>query len=70
MKESGHHFPILLAEDNPVLRKLFERMLLKAGHEVMSVESGRKAQELFKERLFPIVLTDWTKDFAVLFPKR
>jgi len=49
----------LLAEDNPVTRKLLEKTLHKAGYEVTSVENGRKALDLFKEKFFPIVLTDW-----------
>jgi len=49
----------LLAEDNPVTRKLLEKTLHKAGHDVTSVENGRKALDLFKEKFFPIVLTDW-----------
>jgi len=53
------HFPILVAEDNPVSRKLLEKILVKAGHKVVSVENGRKALEVFKEVFFPIVLTDW-----------
>ncbi|MDL1963117.1 MAG: diguanylate cyclase [Deltaproteobacteria bacterium] len=53
------HFPILVAEDNPVSRKLLEKTLVKAGHKVVSVENGRKALEVFKEVFFPIVLTDW-----------
>ncbi len=53
------HFPILVAEDDPVARKFLERTLLREGHEVVSVENGRKAFELFKERFFPIILTDW-----------
>lgn len=53
------HFPILVAEDDPVARKILERTLQREGHEVVSVENGRKAFELFKERFFPIILTDW-----------
>ena len=52
-------FPILVAEDDPVARKILERTLQRKGHEVVSVENGRKAFELFKERFFPIILTDW-----------
>ncbi len=55
----NYPFPILLAEENPVSRSLVEKILRKAGHEVEPVENGRKALELFKERFFPIVLTDW-----------
>jgi two-component system cell cycle response regulator len=53
------HFPILVAEDDPVARKILEKTLTKEGHEVVSVENGRKAFDLFKERFFPIILTDW-----------
>ena len=35
------------------------KILLKAGHKVESVENGRKALDLFRERFFPILLTDW-----------
>ena len=58
-KQLRPHFPILIVEDNPVSRRLLEKTLIKAGHEVTSVENGRKALELFNEKFFPIVLTDW-----------
>jgi len=58
-KEPRPHFPILIVEDDPVSRRLLEKTLVKAGHEFVSVENGRKALEQFKERFFPIVLTDW-----------
>ncbi len=54
-----NHFPILVAEDNPVSRKLLEKTLEKAGYEVASARDGREALGLFDERFFPIVLTDW-----------
>ncbi len=53
------HLPILVAEDDPVSRKLLEKTLVKAGYKVVSVENGRKALEVFKETFFSIVLTDW-----------
>ncbi len=53
------YFPILVAEDNPVSRKILEKILVKAGHEVVSAGNGQKALELFNEKFFPIVLTDW-----------
>ena len=51
MKEnrSKHHFPILIAEDNAVSRKLLEKILIKGGHEVVSAENGREALELFNK---------------------
>ena len=54
----NNHFPILLAEDNPVSRKVLKDLLLKAGYEVAAVENGRKALELLNKKIFPIVLTD------------
>ena len=58
-QKMNNHFPILLAEDNPVSRKILENYLQKAGYEVVSVENGRKAMELLKKKHFPILLTDW-----------
>ena len=54
-----HLFPILIAEDNPVSRKLLEKTLVRAGYHVSSVENGKKAVEVLKQKFFPIVLTDW-----------
>jgi diguanylate cyclase (GGDEF)-like protein len=46
-------------EDNPVSRNVLEKTLRKSGYHVTSVSNGRLALELFKEKFFPIVLTDW-----------
>lgn len=51
-------FPILIAEDNPVSRKLMEMTLRQAGYVVVSAEDGQEALAVFKERFFPIILTD------------
>jgi two-component system cell cycle response regulator len=56
MKDS---FPILIAEDNAVSRKLLEKSLAKAGHDVVAAANGRMAFEMFRETFFPMVLTDW-----------
>ncbi len=52
-------FPVLLAEDQEISRKLTEKILRKAGISVTSVENGKKALELFKKQFFPIILSDW-----------
>ena len=52
-------YPVLLAEDNPISRKMLEKILVKEGFEVTSVENGKEALALFREQFFPIVLTDW-----------
>jgi len=58
-EQIDHSYPVLLAEDNPVSRKLLEKTLQKAGYEFNSVENGREALDLFNGSFFPIVLTDW-----------
>lgn len=57
--DKTHPYPILVAEDDLVTRKLLEKILTKAGYEVVSAENGGKALALFESRFFPMVLTDW-----------
>lgn len=52
-------YPILLVEDNPTSRKMLEKILVKEGFAVTVAENGKEALALFRERFFPIVLTDW-----------
>lgn len=49
---------ILVAEDNPVNRKLAGIMLKKMGHTVVFAENGMQALEKLKEEKFDIVLMD------------
>jgi two-component system, cell cycle response regulator len=56
---TDERFPVLVAEDNPVSRKLLEKALHKAGYEVVAVENGRAALDYLKKRFCSIVLTDW-----------
>jgi PAS domain S-box-containing protein len=48
----------LLAEDNPVNRRLAAHLLEKRGHKVTSADNGRKAVELFGAERFDAVLMD------------
>lgn len=59
MESNRDFYPILLAEDDPISRRLFEKILVKEGFAVTTVENGRKALDLLRQRFFPIVLTDW-----------
>lgn len=52
-------YSILLAEDDPISRKMLEKILVKEGFKVTLAENGKEALALFRERFFPIVLTDW-----------
>lgn len=49
---------ILLAEDNQVNRRLVELLMSRNGHEVVSVENGRKAVELAGREHFDVILMD------------
>jgi diguanylate cyclase (GGDEF)-like protein len=52
-------FPILIADDDPVTRKLLERTLTKKGYAVTVVDDGHTAWERFQEEFFPLVVSDW-----------
>lgn len=62
---SGSHslqsnsFSILVAEDDPVSRRILEKTLTKSGMKVVTAENGREALELLEKTFFPIVITDW-----------
>ena len=49
---------ILLAEDSGFLRLALERMLLKAGHKVLTVEDGHRALRVAQESTPDLVLLD------------
>ncbi|RII30498.1 MAG: diguanylate cyclase response regulator [Geobacter sp.] len=52
-------FPILIVDDDHLLRRILETSLKAAGYEVVAAENGKDALELFKNQYFPIVMTDW-----------
>jgi diguanylate cyclase (GGDEF)-like protein len=51
---------ILVADDDPVSRRLMERILQKSGYEVVTAENGAQAlEELFREDGARLALLDW-----------
>jgi diguanylate cyclase (GGDEF)-like protein len=50
---------ILLVEDEPTTRLMAAHQLRRAGYEVEVAENGLQALERLRQRLFPILLTDW-----------
>jgi|GEM_PF-589258 len=55
---SARRLDILLAEDNPINRKLAVRLLEKMGHTVTVAENGRQAVSALERHGFDLVLMD------------
>jgi len=58
-KKSSMSFPILIVEDNPVSRNILYKILANAGYDVVATENGHEALKVFRDRFFPIILSDW-----------
>jgi signal transduction histidine kinase len=50
---------ILIADDDPVSRRLLQNYLQKWGYEVTAAQDGAEAWRLFEADSFPMVITDW-----------
>ena len=50
---------ILIAEDDPISRRMLEGMLVKWGYEVTAAGDGVKALEVFRENRPPLAILDW-----------
>ena len=50
---------VLIADDDPISRKLLQSYLQKWGCEVTAAENGAEAWSCFQRDEFPIVITDW-----------
>ncbi len=50
---------VLVADDDPLSRRLLQSYLEKWGHEVTVAKDGAEAWRLFQEGDFPIVISDW-----------
>jgi len=49
---------VLLVDDQPELRRLLRRSLIKAGHVVVEASNGRVAVELAQQLRFDVVISD------------
>lgn len=58
LRERRSQYSLLLAEDNPVNRKMAVRVLEKRGHKVYAVENGLEAVEACMENSFDVILMD------------
>jgi sigma-B regulation protein RsbU (phosphoserine phosphatase) len=50
---------ILIAEDEPISKRLLETILTKAGHDVVAVEDGIRALDSIQKEVPDILITDW-----------
>src|SRR4051812_27971599 len=50
---------VLIADDDPISRRLLERTLQQWGYDVTTARDGNEAWKLYCERDFPIVVSDW-----------
>jgi sigma-B regulation protein RsbU (phosphoserine phosphatase) len=50
---------ILIAEDDPISRKILQTILTKQGHDVTAAEDGLKALEALRKETPDILITDW-----------
>ena len=50
---------ILIAEDDPVSRRILAATVEKLGHEVLRAEDGVEAWDLFQTQPVDVVITDW-----------
>jgi len=56
----GERVKILIADDDPMTRRLLQEMLERTGYEVIAVENGRSALECLSRRDGPrLALLDW-----------
>ncbi len=50
---------ILIAEDEPIFRRMVKKYLLDVGYDIVEAEDGQSAWELFQQEPFHLVITDW-----------
>jgi DNA-binding response OmpR family regulator len=55
---------ILIAEDDPTMRKLMELQLVRQGYDVTAVEDGRQALLLLQQEKFDLVISDIIMPFV------
>src|SRR6516164_7769907 len=55
----GVAMKVLIAEDDPISRRLLQSHLEKWGHAVTTAADGAEAWRLFQADHFPLVVSDW-----------
>ena len=50
---------VLIAEDEPIARRVLEAALAKLGHEAVIADDGQKAWEILQREPVRVVISDW-----------
>ena len=50
---------VLVADDDSIIRSLYEQVLIANGHEPVSFDDGTAAWEAFERDPFPLAMLDW-----------
>lgn len=50
---------ILIADDDPVTRKIVSKLVSDMGHEPVTVNNGNSALEQIKQHGYPVIVLDW-----------
>ena len=50
---------VLIADDDPVSRRLLQSYLQKWGYDVATAGDGADAWRLFEQEEYPVIITDW-----------
>lgn len=58
-QDTAPTFPVLVVEDNQLLRKIMEELIANVGFPVTTVAGGAEALARLEREYFPIVVTDW-----------
>jgi sigma-B regulation protein RsbU (phosphoserine phosphatase) len=58
-KKGKRAMRVLIADDDPISRRLLERTLQHWGYEVTAARDGAEAWRFFQERDYPLVISDW-----------
>ncbi len=56
---TGHHFTLLLVDDEKLVRMVAKRRLTKLGHHIIEAENGKEALRALEEHSVDLVLSDW-----------
>lgn len=50
---------LLIVDDDPMIRRLLQATLTRAGHDVAQAVNGQAAWDLLRQEPIQLVITDW-----------